>query len=177
MVAKSELVDPNFFHTVVLLLEHNESGAMGVVLNRPAEIQIEQVWSQIAEDDSACGVSGPIHQGGPCQGPLMAVHTDETVSQMQVIPGVYFTAMSEQIRQLGEQDQPAVVFFVGYAGWSAGQLESELNEGSWYVTEAKYAHIFGPKQDLWQELNTVLGGAIVFPGMSSVDVPDDPSAN
>ena len=66
LVASPKLVDPNFFHTVVLLVQHNQEGALGLVLNRPLQTTVQEMWQEVGE--SQCEVDQPLHQGGPCEG-------------------------------------------------------------------------------------------------------------
>src|SRR5687767_11112387 len=89
LIASPKLVDPNFFHTVILLVQHNDEGALGLVLNRPLRTTVKEMWREVAEDEE-CEVEGPLHQGGPCEGALMVVHADAAEAEAQVTDGVYF---------------------------------------------------------------------------------------
>jgi len=73
LIASPTLLDPNFRKSVVLLVQHNEEGAMGLVLNRPTETKLCEAWTQVAETD--CASDASLNLGGPCEGPLMALHT------------------------------------------------------------------------------------------------------
>src|SRR4051794_32885483 len=125
LIAAPQMLDPNFFRTVVLILQHGEQGALGVVLNRPTETSITDAWKQI-DDEDVCEVKGLIHQGGPCEGPLMLVHDNRSFGNLEVIPGIYFSTERESVHELVTRNKGNLKFFVGYAGWSAGQLEREL---------------------------------------------------
>src|SRR5438876_10549654 len=86
LLATVKLVDPNFARAVVLMVQHDENGAMGLILNRPLETTIQEVCSQ--QLDLTCAVDGPLHLGGPCEGPLMILHTRQLDAQVEVIPEV-----------------------------------------------------------------------------------------
>src|SRR5690606_1584174 len=131
LIASHELRDPNFFHTVVLIVRHNEDGALGLVLNRPTKAQIKEVWRQVS--DTPCCTDERLHVGGPVEGLLMALHCQPLLADLEIIPGVYYSADPDQLKELVQQTEGPLRFFVGYAGWSAGQLERELREGSWLV--------------------------------------------
>lgn len=153
LVARPILQDPSFARTVVLLLAHNEEGAFGLVVNRPAKAE---------------GVPFPLFVGGPCPSPgLMVLHghaewrdaeeeTDEEASDTpQVAPGIFVGDESslEQGKDLLEDDSLRLRVFSGYAGWGSGQLESELAVGAWAVAPASGSVLFEtPTQDLWEHL-------------------------
>src|SRR5687768_8432333 len=97
LIAAPRLADPNFFHTVVLMVQHNDDGALGLVLNRPLTAAIQTVWQQVSE--SPCLIEGFLHQGGPCEGPLMVVHANADASDLEVMPGVYFSTNKDGIEK------------------------------------------------------------------------------
>ena len=125
LVAASAL-RTNFFHTVVLLIRHNEEGAFGLVLNRDTETELREVWKQISSDD--CPSDDTVRVGGPIQGPLMALHRNRDLCDVEALPGVFFTASREKLEQLVRSGEPTSRFYVGYAGWAQGQLESKLSK-------------------------------------------------
>jgi putative transcriptional regulator len=181
LVASPKLVDPNFFNTVVLLVQHGSDGALGLVLNRPLQATIQDVW----QGESDCVIQAPLHQGGPCEGPLMVVHGAHGSSEMQVCEGIYFCTSSEQIEGLvsegGIQAKPGAVmpikFFVGYAGWTAGQLEAELADESWFPIDANTKAVFEGDEHLWSDLIRAIARAPVTGIIDPRRVPDDPSVN
>ena len=178
IVAAPRLRDPNFFKSVVLMVQHNDEGALGLILNRPLGATIEAAWEQVGE--TPCQVSGPIHQGGPCEGPLMVVHTDEELSQVQVMPGVHFSTEKDAIEKLVGRDdagQTRMRFFVGYAGWGPGQLEAEIELASWLSAPAAADQVFGPTEDLWDSLMKLIARSAAAPFMDPRIIPDDPSVN
>jgi putative transcriptional regulator len=174
LIASPKLFDPNFFRSVVLLVQHTEAGALGLVLNHPLEMTINDAWGQVSE--MPCEASGFLHQGGPCEGPLMVLHTDGSIPEMPVLPQVFFTTDRDDIQQLVTQNHSKMKFFVGYAGWSPGQLESELEEGGWLMTPAANKHIFGDGEELWPALMKEISEAI-FANLNPKVIPEDPSTN
>src|SRR5437660_1340859 len=95
LLASSRLPDPNFARTVILMVRHGEEGALGLVLNRPLETTVHEACSEVLE--TPCAAEGFLYQGGPCEGPLMALHTNADASDMDVIEGVYFTTEREKM--------------------------------------------------------------------------------
>ncbi|HET6627681.1 MAG TPA: YqgE/AlgH family protein [Nocardioidaceae bacterium] len=155
LVAAPALVDPNFDHTVVLLLDHDENGALGVVLNRPSPVPVGDIladWSEVA------GEPGVLFHGGP-------VSTDSALAVATVPPGAGESEEPVGWRRLfgdtgivdldapTELVVPAVSglrIFAGYAGWGTEQLEAEIEEGSWYVVPSVPADLFSPDPEgLW----------------------------
>lgn len=174
LIASPKLFDPNFFRSVVLLVQHTDAGALGLVLNRPLEMTIANAWEQVSE--MPCEATGQLHQGGPCEGPLMVLHTDASIPELPVIPQVFFTTDRDAIQQLVTQNHSKMKFFVGYAGWSPGQLESELDDGGWLMTPAANKHIFEEEEDLWPALMKEISEAI-FANLNPKVIPQDPSMN
>jgi putative transcriptional regulator len=147
LIARPMLQDPNFRRTVVLLLAHNDEGAFGLVVNRPA---------------TAEGLPWPLYTGGPCKSPgLMLLHAhadwaqpDGEEAAPQVAPGIFVgnAACLERASNLPPQEGRFRVFS-GYAGWSAGQLEGELASGAWALASASAALLFEtPTEELWERL-------------------------
>jgi len=176
LIATSELVDPNFFHTVVLIVRHSEAGALGLVLNRRSKTTLREVWKQVRETD--CQRDDCLELGGPCQGPLTALHTEARCSDSEVLPGLYFTGEPGSLEQLatGEEPSPAR-FFVGYAGWGAGQLEGELETGSWRVMPAEIEQILEYDPELWEQVTKQLVGQWMAKSLKLKHVPPDLSCN
>ena len=175
LVASPHLADPNFVKAVVLLIHHSEEGAFGVVLNRPADNTIQELWEQVAE--TPCECERPVNVGGPVAGPLMAIHTDEDLAELEILPGVYFAAQREHLeRLLGQSDRPYRVF-VGHSGWGGGQLENELKEGAWLTTPATVQQVFDDDDELWKTVAEHIGRAILTSTLKIKHVPKDASMN
>ena len=175
LIATAELLDPNFFQSVVLLVQHSEEGALGVILNRPSKTTIRRAWEEVRS--TPCAHDVPLHLGGPCQGPLMAVHREASLSEAEVAPEAFFSADPESLEQLVASPEIQIKFFIGYAGWGAGQLEQELALGSWEVLPAHAKHLFGSPASLWEESHREVAGRRLFSAMRIKHVPDDPRLN
>ena len=170
LIAAPKLMDPNFYRAVLLMVEHGEEGAMGLVLNRPTQTRIADVWPTLSEGQ--CMHDEPLFYGGPCEGPLMLLHTHEAASQIAVRKGLHFSADDDHVRWLVEQDGGPIKAFAGYAGWSPGQIESELASGSWLHAPTNARAVIG-RVPSWEKIIGKL-----TPGLIEVKiVPQDPSFN
>jgi putative transcriptional regulator len=175
LVASPKLADPNFRRTVVLIVRHDEEGALGLVLNRPTNASIREAWKQLSK--LPCHSDEMIRLGGPCEGPLMALHTDEDSSEFEVRPGIYFSAQPEHIEKLVAAQDIGIRFFACYAGWGAGQLEQELEAGAWATTPARPEHVFGDDDDMWNGLRRSVGAASLASMLEIKHIPADPRLN
>ncbi|MFO0946195.1 MAG: YqgE/AlgH family protein [Planctomycetota bacterium] len=176
LVAAESLLDPNFSRTVILLLEHNEQGAVGLVLNRPTPKTIDDVWQEVFQESCAC--TAAIHLGGPVTGPLTAIHGHEELADAPILPGLYTTTDPEKLKELVEQENQPCKFFAGYAGWGPGQLEAELAEESWRVMPAKPEHLFVPgKDELWDTVLAEIVYSRILPTLHIKNPPNDPTVN
>lgn len=157
------------------MVQHDEAGAFGVILNRPATVRFAEVWGQVSEIPTQ--IDRPVLMGGPVDGPLMAVHAYEDYSDIEVLPGSYFTMGSHQLENLAsEADQEQIRFFVGHAGWGAGQLESELSEGSWLTTPATHEEIFSAAEDLYERVTQRMARSVIGE-LDIRHIPQDPTLN
>ena len=175
LIASPQLVDPNFRQTVTLLVQHNEDGALGLVLNRPSQTRLADAWAQVSSE--AVGRDEMVHVGGPCQGPLMILHRDPMRSQIDVADGICFSTDPDDVAWLVTQGTPPIKFFAGYAGWAAGQLEGEMKTGSWLLCPAATDHVFSDSPKLWANLLKAVSPMQPHPLMAPRVMPPDPSHN
>jgi len=175
LISAPGLQDPNFHKTVLLMIQHSDQGALGLILNRPIETTIEEVWSQVSE--LPCNAEGALYQGGPCPGPLMVVHTDGTASDTEIFGGIYFSTDKEGIEQLVVSANSPLKFFVNYSGWGPGQLEDEIERGGWLCTPASPDQIFRGDEALWDATLRLAGRRARLAGVDPKLIPDDPSVN
>jgi putative transcriptional regulator len=137
LVATPALIDPNFFRTVVLVIEHNDEGAAGVVLNRPSEMELRggplEGWSEVAAHPPLVFVGGPVQPTDAfC---LARVEQSQTVEGWsRVVDGIGLVDLNDDAARTSVE---RLRVFAGYAGWGPGQLEGEIDEGSWFVLEAE----------------------------------------
>lgn len=176
LVAAPELRDPNFHRAVVLMVRHNdEDGALGVILNRPSRTPVREVWKEVSE--SPCQSDACLYLGGPVAGPLMAVHGQMDLSEIEVVPGVHFCAELESLQRLLSLDEEPLRLFVGYAGWSPGQLEAEMEQGSWRATPANSEQVFDNGDMLWERVLRQIAGQAMVELLGIKHVPHDPMMN
>jgi putative transcriptional regulator len=172
LVAGPGLLDPNFWRTVVLVGEHSEEGALGVVLNRASETMVEEAAPELAQ--LADGM-GRIHVGGPVQPSAVVVLADFVEppdDDALVVESVGFLPAEVDPDELGELRRARV--YVGYAGWGPGQLDGELDEGSWIVEPARADDVFTEEpEELWSTVLRRKGG----PFGVLATMPPDPSRN
>jgi putative transcriptional regulator len=175
LVATPLLPDPNFDRTVVLLLAQSEEGALGVVLNRPSEMEVDSPlprWERLAADPRVVFFGGPVAPGAAiCLARMPAGRPT---------PG--WTAIAGEIGTLDlEQDPDDVAarvaqirVFAGYAGWGPGQLEGEIAAGAWFVVDAEPADAMAedPEQ-LWKRVLRRQGADLALVAA----FPADPSSN
>ncbi len=183
LIAAGSLTDPNFSKSVVLMLQHDEGGALGVVVNRPLDVTVRQACEQVL--GVACEVDGPLHHGGPCEAVMMVLFPadaadDDDGDDDAIVPGLRFTSDKQQIERLlrsgptAGDDGAAMKVVVGYSGWGAGQLEAEMESGSWLTIPATATRALGPAGPLWTRLVTEANlGKFIDPRR----IPDDPSVN
>ena len=175
LVASRSLLDPNFVRSVVFILQHSDQGALGVVLNRPVDKTIKQLWQELG--NGQCQVEGAVRLGGPVPGPLMAVHTNQFFSELEIMPGIFFAARKDHLDSLVQHAGDPLRVFVGHSGWGPGQLESELDEGAWMTMPATVEHIFHDGRDLWEAAVRKIGEETLRSVTGLKRIPDDPSVN
>ena len=135
LVALPNLKDPYFQKTVILLCDYNEQSAFGVVINRPSNVRIKDIFEECQELPKA--LDRPILVGGPVQPEVLwAIHSGdfEGETTTRVNPAISMSSVQELISALGKGTGPALTHMgCGYAGWGPGQLDRELREGAWWL--------------------------------------------
>ena len=173
LVASGQLMDPNFARSVVLIVQDDDDGVLGVILNRPLELTVAEACGPMG--DAAGEIESPINQGGPCPGPLMVLHGDSDGGGERVVDGVWFTAEREPIEWIMRRDTTPAKYFANYSGWGVDQLEREIRDGSWLLTPASAADVFDADPETqWNKLTArMTAGGYINPD----HIPDDPSTN
>ena len=172
LVASPALLDPNFSRTVVLITEHGEEGAMGIVLNRPSDAEVAEVLPELA----AIAADEPIFVGGPVQPDSLVVlgeFTDPGKAAWIVVADVGLVSAGTDLEEL-----PAAVrrgrVYAGFSGWGAGQLEAELEEEAWIVEPPIPPELFpDDPATLWSDVLDRKGGQFALVAR----MPDDPRLN
>ena len=149
LLAHPAMRDPNFRRCVVLMSVHNAEGAMGVVLNRPLGKRLGELSGEFALSTLS---SVPLYQGGPVQTEQLVLAAWQTRADGF---RMHFGIEPERARQLMEEEGTHIRGFLGYSGWSAGQLENEMKANTWVVTDVPEDLLtHSPDDTLWR---TVLG--------------------
>ncbi|GBP99740.1 YqgE/AlgH family protein [Streptomyces spongiicola] len=175
LVATPVLADPNFDRAVVLLLDHDEEGSLGVVLNRPTPVgvgDILETWAGLA------GEPGVVFQGGPVSLDsalgLAVIPGDEGPLGWRRVHGAIGLVDLEAPPELLASSLGSLRIFAGYAGWGPGQLEAELGEGAWYVVESEPGDVSSPRpESLWRNVLRRQRSELAM----VATYPDDPSLN
>jgi putative transcriptional regulator len=173
LVAGPALLDPNFWRTVVLVIEHNEDGALGLVLNRPSETSVGEAVPELSE---LLDPAQHLYIGGPVQPSaviVLAEFEDRADAALLAFDdvGVLGTGPSEEQLTAGIRAGRA---FLGHAGWGPGQLDGELERGDWILEPAKLEDAFSSEARLlWSEVLTRKGGSYALVAR----MPADPSMN
>ncbi len=156
LVAVPQLSDSNFNRSVVLVMQHDKSGAFGLVINRLSAIRVVDLWREIEQTDELhCDAFVAV--GGPVQGPILVLHTSRSLGEAEVIPGVFVASDRQNIRDVLHSQEKFRVF-TGYSGWGAGQLETEFEVGGWLHVPASCELVFYEQlADLWQHVIDLKG--------------------
>ena len=168
LVASPRLPDPRFAHTVVLLLEYDETGALGLVINRPTQLSLRDALVNPLPKSAG----HVVFSGGPVehQRLIALLRSPAAVDGAEHVFGdVHASASMDTLRRMLERDGHAadVQTYVGYAGWSPGQLDAEIARGDWIVTPADAASIFDtPPGDVWRDLMRRNAGRWVRAGLA-----------
>ena len=150
LLAAPHELDPNFVDTVILVVEHSERGVVGLILNRPREAS--RRFFQEGRVAQPFPAKMKLYFGGPVTGPIMAIHTEASMAERGVLPGVYFSSNETTIRALVQQAKRPFKVFTGYAGWTPGQLKKEIELGVWRVVPGTAEAVFSNNSQLWQNL-------------------------
>lgn len=168
LVATPLIATPPFARSVILLLEHDESGAIGVILNRDSGLLVEDL---LPEAEPVVSEPPHVFVGGP-------VSTDTAIALARAPRGSFLRPSPLGTIGLVDPTAPpddvtALRIFAGYAGWDPGQLQDEINEEAWWVTLADIEAIFSDTSDLWRTTVRRCPGHIPLYGT----FPFDPSTN
>jgi putative transcriptional regulator len=173
LIAGPDLLDPNFHQTVVLVTEHSEDGAMGLILNRPTDAVVAEVAPELGELVEAGGV---VHSGGPVQPQSVIVlgeFEDPAAAGLIVEGDLGLLGADVDFEDLGSVIRRARVF-AGYAGWGPGQLEAEIERDDWITGGAGRDDVFARQSGrLWSTVLVRMGGRYTL----LAHMPADPSLN
>ena len=173
LVSEPFLQDTYFKRSLVLLTEYSEEGAVGFVLNKPLDVKVNEVMNEFPFTNEHVSIGGPVSTN--------SVHYLHTLGNLipnsvPVIGDIYWGGDFDFIKhlfQMGEITEGQIRFFLGYSGWQAGQLENELEQNSWMITELTPEAIMTPNNKLWKNTLSQLGDKYRI----WADFPENPGLN
>jgi putative transcriptional regulator len=173
LIAGPTLQDPNFWRTVVLVVEHSDDGALGLVLNRPSESTVGEAVPQlvdVADADDDVLVGGPVEQSAVI---VLADFDDPDAAALIAFDSVGVMAGGGPVDDFGNGVRRARVF-AGHSGWGPGQLDGELERGDWILEPAQYGDAFTAEpEELWAAVLERKGGSYALVAR----MPTDPTLN
>lgn len=174
LISDPFLKDPNFMRTVVLLCEHNEEGTFGLVLNRRFHQKLGELVTELEDIDI------PVYYGGPVQmDTLHFIHQlpEEIPGSKEISKGIYWGGDFDIVTILlkrGVLDESNIRFYIGYSGWSEGQLDDEMKEKSWLTLKGNHKLVFHKDENaIWKDALKEMGGDY----RQLVNYPIDPQLN
>lgn len=153
LVAKRNLLDPNFIHTVILLVDYSDEGAMGVIVNRASKVPVAQVFPEFQQFK---GQENPVYIGGPvAPSGVLALYRSarKPAGTKRVMEDIYLISTAQALKEAvaSGAGSDKLRIFSGYAGWGGGQLEFEIARDSWYVFKSDPTSVFDPAPGtLWE---------------------------
>ncbi len=174
LISEPYLPDPNFERTVILLCEHNDEGSFGFVLNKPSLVNVNELVEDFTRIDKAAFIGGPVQQDT-----LHYVHRfSELDGALEITEGVYWGGDMDALvsgMDIGKYDLQDINFYLGYSGWSSGQLAAELEEESWIVSDKVDGKLLfqTSAEELWKRALSLLGGRFAVYS----NYPKDPRLN
>ncbi|MCL4315557.1 MAG: YqgE/AlgH family protein [Gammaproteobacteria bacterium] len=163
LIAMPTLADPNFFHSVIYICQHNDEGALGIVINRPLNLNFGYLLEQLSIRPASADIAGrPVYLGGPVQsGALFILHQPplQWESSLPVDDEISLTTSPDILNALAQDAFPgAALAALGYAGWAPGQLEQELLDNAWLSVQADPHILFhAPVEQRWSLAAASLG--------------------
>ena len=173
LIAEPFLNDTNFTRSVVFLCEHSADGTVGFILNHLTEINLGDILPDLYP------ATAPIFEGGPVQeDTLHMLHRVPAIlGGNEILPGIYWGGSYEILQDLIKENRynsSDIRLYVGYSGWSAGQLDKEMEENSWLVTDAASSILFDTDhKDIWKAAIGLLGKDYAF----LANMPVNPQLN
>ncbi|ACT95277.1 YqgE/AlgH family protein [Dyadobacter fermentans] len=174
LIAKPFLGDPNFERGVILMCEHNEEGSFGFVLNQTTDLFLGDVLEETIYQDITLHLGGPVEKNT-----LHFIHRrpDLVTGGTEIMKDVYWGGDFNNVKtllNLNTLKQEDVMFFIGYSGWSGGQLDDEIKQDSWIISSTSSDFLFStPPGNFWREVLRSMGGEY----RSIAHYPIDPRLN
>ncbi len=173
LIASPSIFDPNFRQAVVLIAQHDDTGAMGVILNRPSEASVASLAPPLTR---LAGLDDTVYTGGPVEESsliVLAQFDEPDPSALIVIGDIGFVAVESDLERISATTRRARAF-AGHSGWAPGQLEMEMAREDWIAEPASYDDVFAARaEELWQAILQRKGGSFAL----MARIPFDPSMN
>jgi len=164
LIAMPNLMDPNFFQSVTYICQHNEYGAMGIIINQPIDLTVGELVTQVGlQHKDTIAMAQPVFRGGPVDvssGFVIHRPVGNWKSTLDVNGNIAVSTSSDIIAALAEEEHGPMQYIValGYAGWGAGQLEAEMAQNAWLNGPANAQVIFETRTDKrWEAAARLLG--------------------
>ncbi|MCM2343800.1 MAG: YqgE/AlgH family protein [Alphaproteobacteria bacterium] len=163
LVAMPQLSDTRFHKAVIFICAHDENGAMGLVVNHILPgLELPSLLDQLAIDGHAPNADMPVMSGGPVEtarGFILHKGSFQQIESLEIESNIYVTGTIEALKAVARGEGPEkMLFILGYAGWTAGQLDHELQDNAWLVTDADPAVIFeGDPEERWDRAIKKIG--------------------
>ncbi len=172
LVATPSVVEPMFARSVCIVVEHTQERSIGIFLNKPLEIDTKPLWDQLLQGSATPEAVGHVNFGGPQDGPVLAIHDDESLAEGGNNQGVYLSAQAETLKKLAMSMPNHCRLFVGHASWGHGQLEQQIIDGLWHVLPALPDLVFLDEPSMWGKGIRFVGDAAIreITGLSNLPV-------
>ncbi len=163
LIAMPALADPNFFHTVTYVCAHNQEGAMGIIINRPMDLHLNEILSQMNIEASDAQLNDvPVYDGGPVQrerGFVIHKPKGDWEAMLPVGDEIGVTTSRDVLAAVAKGEGPRdALIALGYAGWGAGQLEREIADNAWLSGPVDTRILFDlPHKQRWEAAAALLG--------------------
>lgn len=172
LLSEPFLSDNYFTRAVILIVEHDENGTIGFILNKVSEINVQDAIENFPDFDAEIYFGGPVNRDN-----LFFIHSlgDRIKNSKEILPGIFWGGEFEMLKDIVSQEKIKannLRFFVGYAGWAPGQLEKELEENSWIICHSNIDLLINPK-NLWAQILKTLGPKYA----QLINYPLDPNLN
>ena len=175
LISEPFLNDTYFKRSVVLLTEHSEEGSVGFVLNKPVDLSVNDILNDFPEVDAEISIGGPVNTNT-----IHYIHTlgEQIPDSVKVLKNLFWGGDFDALKDVLVQDAALsnkIRFFLGYAGWSPKQLDNELSENAWLISEMNAEQIMrGPDNDLWRKILETSGDEIY---RTWIIFPENPGLN
>lgn len=165
LIAVPQLADPNFARAVVLMIEHNDHGSFGLVINQPMELKASELLDSLdmpwaGDEGAVVWQGGPVSRssGWALHEPVDELEPVEAADGQPIVPGIVLSRSTDRLRSLAARPPGRFRLLLGYSGWGAGQLASEMAQGSWLLTEVDPRIVFDvAHEDMWAAAVRSLG--------------------